>query len=162
MQPRTSNLIFIILAAAASRDLIFTERSSPSCIREPCSRAALSERRSSLFLGFQVRVWWYVGEWCYRQDNVMLIIRYLRSDRILSFLKGRTLRRSPKGRPRKVRALTAAGRSPEALADDYGWTPMFTCLAREAVSFAAVRAADRQNFGKMLLVFGCIGADLCK
>ena len=34
-------------------------------------------------------------------------------------------------------------------------------LASFATS-AAVTTADRQIFGKMLLVFGCIGTDLCK
>ena len=37
-----------------------------------------------------------------------------------------------------------------------------TASARSAVRRVGDTTADRQNFDKMLLVFGCIGTELCK
>ena len=36
------------------------------------------------------------------------------------------------------------------------------CLAEIETAPVGDTTADRQNFGKMLLVFGCIGTDFCK
>ena len=86
----------------------------------------------------------------------------------LLFLGRRNLLlRRPEGRRAKVAGRPEAPRRPEALPAE---------LHRRASRGRAGRAgragarsipvgdttADRQSFGKMLLVFGCIGTDFCK
>ena len=68
-------------------------------------------------------------------------------------------RRPPRDRPAAARSRGPRSSRPRSAARSRTPSP------REALGPSARRGdatADRQNFGKLLLVFGCIGTDLCK